>query len=252
MADVPRRKSLVLGTMRFPEVVRSHDEWLHFLRSVWAMGIRTLHSSSEYDSFSLVSTLLSEASSNNEVFSFRHIVKVAEPSFDDADFDADRLKEKVLAYQNKLQTAVVNDFQWMWRHDLKADGKRLLHFQRRLDAVGEAASQMKRDGLIERFFCFPYSPDFATVALEDERVDGLVVYRNVCETDYDAHLDWSHVLGKRCHVIRPFFLTGALRAESHCKRLAFALDKPAIESAILSSNSVAHLSELTSTVEACR
>jgi hypothetical protein len=246
-ADQPKGKTLVLGTMRFLDVERTTVEWREFLRSAYNLGYQTLHSSSEYESFPLLSGLLS----NSGDIRFRHVVKLAEPSFDDEDFDAGRLEQKVHDYCRSLSTPVIHDVQWMWRHSLKDEAARLSQFERRLDAIGDAATRLKTSGLIQRFFCFPYTPGFAAAALAHDAIDGLIVYRNVNETEYDAHIDDCAKLGKTCQIIRPFFgcAEGVPTDISHEEMLTFALNKPAIESAILSSNSVAHLSALMAAVK---
>jgi hypothetical protein len=232
--------------MRFLEVERTFSDWIAFLKQAHSIGIHTLHSSSEYESFDLLTALLASPELRAGNCHFRHIVKLAEPSFDDAGFDAERLTQKVQAYCTALSTPVVHDVQWMWRAGLKEDAARVSQFENQLDEIAQTVAQLKQDQRIERFFCFPYSIEFAQVALEHPCVDGLVVYRNVQETAYDALLDRSAALGKPCHIIRPFNAGSALapKGATPAKQLAAALNKPAIESAILSSNNIGHLEEL--------
>jgi hypothetical protein len=247
-ADQPLRKSLVLGTMRMLEVERTSEDWLGFLGQVCDLGIRTLHSSVEYESFALLSTLLGRMASDGTGPEFRHIVKLAEPSFDDQDFDAHRLEQKVRDYCATLSSPVVHDIQWMWRQGLNDDPLRVSQFRYKLDLISSAVAGLKQSGLIERFFCFPYSVVFGQVALEHPGIDGLVVYRNIHETDYDDLIERSHALSKPCQIIRPFNAGSVLGQGklSPEEALAFALSQPAVESAILSSNSIEHLRRLMS------
>jgi hypothetical protein len=251
VTEKPARQSLALGTMRMLEVERSETEWLDFLSEAHSIGFETLHSSNEYDSFPLLSSLLAQGRSRALFPVFRHIAKLAEPSFDDGGFVASRLESKVKLYLSALSTPVLHDVQWMWRNNLKEDAARVSDFEQQLDTMGEAVVRLKRDGLIERFFCFPYSQDFGRVALEHEAIDGLIVYRNVQETDYDALIDRSAMLSKPCHIIRPFKAGAVIGHDhrTHAEHLAFALNKPAIESAILSSNALEHLQPLARVVE---
>jgi hypothetical protein len=250
VAETASGQSLALGTMRMLAVDRSAAKWLDFLSEAHTLGLQSLHSSVEYDSFPLLSSLLSQGTKAEYFPKFRHIAKLAEPSFDDACFDASRLRNRVEAYLSALSTPVLHDVQWMWRQSLNTDELRVEHFERQLDLIAEAAGRLKRDGLIERFFCFPYSVAFGRVALEHEAIDGLIVYRNVQETEYDPLIDRSYALSKPCHIIRPFNAGAALGTDQreHAELLAFALDKPAIESAILSSNSIEHLRQLAAVV----
>jgi hypothetical protein len=250
MASAPGRQSLTLGTMRLLEVDKTRDEWLAFLASVHDIGIRTLHSSIEYESFALLTSLLSDSAFRQDHRPFRHIVKLAEPSFDDDGFSAVRLEQKVRAYCEALSSPVISDIQWMWRRDLKDDAARIAAFVAAIKAISSTVFQLKHDGLIERFFCFPYSVAFARVALEQDTIDGLVVYRNMLERDYDELIDLSAKLGKQCHIIRPFNAGGVLIDSnlSPSEHLKFAFDMPAIESAIVSSNNLNHLTEIASSV----
>jgi aryl-alcohol dehydrogenase-like predicted oxidoreductase len=232
--------------MRMLAVERSREEWLDYLGQVHSLGIQSLHSSLEYDSFGLLTSLLRSMARNGSGPTFRHIVKLAEPSFDDHGFAAHRLERKVRDYCTALSTPVVHDLQWMWRQGLSEDTQRVNQFRAELGVIGEAVARLKQEGLIERFFCFPYSLAFGRVAVEHPAIDGLVVYRNLLETDYEDLIDRSHALSKRCQIIRPFNAGSVL---GHGKpspedALRFALDKPAIESTILSSNSIEHLRQL--------
>jgi hypothetical protein len=246
VTDKPAKQSLALGTMRMPDVERSKAEWLDFLSKAHALGVQSLHSSIEYDSFPLLSSLMTQVTKLGSFLKFRHIAKLAEPSFNDRDFDASRLRHKVEAYLSALSTPVLHDVQWMWRQNLNDDELRVADFERHLDSIAEEVSRLKSDGLIERFFCFPYSIAFGHVALEHEAIDGLIVYRNVQETEYDLLIDRSFEVSKPCHIIRPFNAGAATATDqrTHADYLAFAIDKPAIECAILSSNRIDHLEQL--------
>lgn len=246
-----RSKYITLGTMRFLEIDRSISEWLYFLCQARDLGVLALHSSSEYASFHLVKTLLSESLFSGHGSGFRHICKLAEPSFTDTRFSAENLERKVHDYCEALSTPVLHDVQWMWRQNLDDDGRRQADFMRSLDEIGAASINLKRQGLIERLLCFPYTNDFAAAAIEHEAIDGLVVYRNRREREYDDVIRRCGDLSKVCHVIRPFDSGGALDLSSNTPGdlLRFALDLPAIETAILSTNNLEHICELTSVVE---
>lgn len=247
-------KYLTLGTMRFLEVERSRAEWLGFLRSARDSGVVALHSSSEYESFPLLQSLLGQAGTAQPDLGYRHIAKLAEPSFDDAGFSGQRLTEKVLAYCVALSTPILHDVQWMWRQGLGDDVQRRRDFAAALDDIGRAVSDLKRQGLIERFLCFAYSPAFAEAAIAHEAIDGLVAYRNMRERDYDAAIARCGALGKVCHIIRPFDAGAALTSTDQTPEqlLRSAIDMPAIETAIVSSNSKDHLAQLAAAIGSAR
>jgi hypothetical protein len=236
---------LILGTMRFNDVSRSMEEWVNFLTAAHGLGIRKLHSSSEYETFSLVCDILANLSQNAKSSTFKHVVKLAEPSFDDSSFDAGRLVSKIDDYCNALGTDCVHDVQWMWRNGLENDEERVAAFKNNADALSWVAAELKSKGKIERLLCFPYSPGFADEAVRIEGIDGLTVYRNQQETEYDSAIDNCAKAGKMAFVIRPLnagkvLATDKVTAADHVRN---SLDMSAIEAGIISSNSLDHLRE---------
>ncbi|MEQ1509316.1 MAG: hypothetical protein ABL909_02810 [Sphingopyxis sp.] len=237
---------IVFGTMRMHEIERSSDEWADFLMEIHACGVRALHSSDEYDSFPLLCDVLTRLRERRPDIGFRHVVKLAEPSFDDTRFDAERLAAKLERYKAALGSATIHDVQWMWRKDLKAEAQRLADLHAAAPDIIASTAQLKRSGAIERFFCFPYSTAFADEAMKLGCFDGLVVYRNTNEREYDYLLEPCLAAGGKFLVIRPFAAGQALGAGLPTPReqLGAALDHAAIESAILSTSSLRHLDDL--------
>ncbi len=237
---------LIYGTMRMGEVTRSVTEWSDFLISVHALGITKLHSSSEYESFPLLCEILQHLAQCEDPLEFTHIAKLAEPSFDDADFDAGRLEQKIDAYRKALGSECIHDVQWMWRQNLNDDAGRIEQFEQALAAIAPAIAALKSAGKIGRFLCFPYSVDFAQAAIASEIIDGLAVYRNTDETEYDPLIQSCADIGKTVLVIRPLNAGKVLSNESipAASHVQMALDMPAIEAGIISSNSLDHIREL--------
>lgn len=236
---------ITFGTMRMHEVDRSARQWADFLAEVHMRGVQTVHSSDEYDSYPLFCEALAIFRESNPGLQFRHVVKLAEPSFDDSGFDSTRLAARLEAYRHSLSADVINDVQWMWRKDLKDEGRRLKDGRSALAQIGDAASRLKADGKMDRFLCFPYTHGFADLMLETEFLDGFVIYRNANEREFDHLLDPCGANGKTCLIIRPFSAGATLNSDSDpADQLAAALDHPAIESAILSTSSLAHLDQL--------
>ena len=217
-----------------------------FLTEVFKRGVITLHSSSEYDSFNLVCDALARIRRNAPEVQFRHIVKLAEPSFDDNTFVPDRLQKKVDAYCRALGCDRIDNVQWMWRRDLDADPSRVVAFRRAAATISESAKRLKDSGQIGRWFCFPYSLPFGGEAVLEAEFDGLVIYRNRTERQFEPLLDEMVSRNKACFIIRPF-LGGellAVGAATPRQQLDASLDHPAIEGAILSTSNLAHLDEL--------
>lgn len=238
---------IILGTMRLLEADRTAEECADYLLALHQLGIRKLHSSNEYESFPLLVEALQLLRRRRPDRRFRHMVKLAEPSFDDDDcFHADRLSSRINDYCSALGTDMIEDVQWMWRRKLDDDDGRIADFRRHADAIGEAVETEKERGSIERFLCFPYSVPFASAALELNWTDGLAVYRNAEEHDYDSTLEQAAAAAKIAVIIRPFFGGRLVGNGDPAQLLAAALDSPAIEAAVLSTNSISHMKALVS------
>jgi aryl-alcohol dehydrogenase-like predicted oxidoreductase len=237
---------IILGTMRLLEHNRTVSEWSNFFEDVYDLGIRTLHSSSEYDSFPLLCEILGSLKRSNPSIRFRHIIKLANPSFDEDGFSLPRLKHAIGNYRNRLQSDRIEDVQWMWRNNLSDENQRLADFSKSVSTITEAIFTLKSQALINRFFCFPYTTEFGQMAIEVPAVDGLVVYRNYEEILYDTLIDVCAERNKAAIIIRPFNGGATLRnrIDTPKSNLAFAINKPAIESAIISSGNLDHIRQL--------
>lgn len=87
---------------------------------------------------------------------------------------------------------------------------------------------------------------FAEAAVNQNFIDGLVVYRNVLETEADAVLQLSSDLGKKNFIIRPLFGGKALEAQRQTPKdlVEFALDFPNVEGAVLSISSLEKIKQI--------
>jgi len=247
MPDLPGAPParIVLGTMRLHESGRSAEEWADFFLAAHDLGVTTLHSSTEYESFLLFRAILERLAARAPQARFRHMVKLGAPHFDEDAFDADRLHARVEDYRTRLGADCIADVQWMWRHGVQDDASRIERFLAAAPDIARAAQTLKDKGWIERLLCFPYTPAFAAAAVDCRAIDGLAVYRNTEETGYDAAIDRAGALGKACVVIRPFFGGKLLEHGADAVALLrFALDKPAIESAVVSCSKLDRLEAL--------
>lgn len=237
---------ICLGTMRMTTEQRDVAGWAAFLAEAYAMGVRTLHVSTEYDSWALTCAVVQSLRRTAPHVRFRFIAKLGEPHFDQPRFEAGRFEAAVDAYCSDLHIDCLDDVQWMWRADLKDDAARCAHFASQADDIGAAVAALRQAGKIGRMLCFPYSVAFADRATALAAFDGLVVYRNADEREYDASLDCAHRAGKMAHIIRPFFAGATLSAGGPTPReqLVAALDHPAVETAILSTGRLDHLQSL--------
>ncbi len=236
---------IILGTMRWTDVERSAADWAGFLEAVHDLGITTLHSSSEYDTFPLLCSALAELRLASPDIAFRHVVKLADPHFGEDGFDAARLESRIDTYRTALAVDCIDDIQWMWRQRLDDDAQRIADMTAQADAIAAARDRLVGAGKIGRLLCFPYSPAFGQAVVATGAIDGLVVYRNGSERSDDVAIVAAAKQTLPTLIIRPFH-AGALLAEGADPRalLADALGLTGIEAAILSSNSIDHLGQL--------
>lgn len=227
---------IVFGSMRMHEYDYPIAYWVALFSQLHDLGITTFHSSTEYESFPMYCEALSVFYTQFPEKKIRHIVKLAEPNFHIQEFSEALMAEKVAEYCTKLQTDSLHCVQWMWRGNLSDHTVRLAAFNQQYPAIEAAVLKLKAQGLVENFHCFPYDTEFAKAAIEKEAIDGLVVYRNKMETEYDPALETAARLGKHNYIIRPLFGGEALKLENETPRslLQFALDFPNIDGAVLS------------------
>lgn len=244
--DMPAAEQIIFGTMRMHEIERKPEIWAEFFEQLYARGVRVLHSSDEYESFALLCASLEHLRKSSATCRFRHVVKLAEPSFDNDGFNRGRLAERLMRYSDALQSDLIDDVQWMWRQDLKNEPKRISDLTGSLSEISETVVALKQQGLMRRFFCFPYTTTCSDALLDAEFVDGFTIYRNQREHEFDYLLDSCADRSKTCLVIRPFAAGDLLEAgrPEPREQLAVALDHIAIEAAILSTSSLAHLDDL--------
>jgi hypothetical protein len=239
----------ILGTMRLLEHHADADTWAGFFATLWDAGVCTMHSSHEYESFELVCTSIATLKRSRPDIAFRHVVKLADPHFSEDEFDAHRFVERLTDYRERLGTHKIHEVQWMWRAGLDDDRARTERFVDAASTIHAIVKDCKDQGFLERFLCFPYTPAFAAAAIEQPAIDGLVVYRNRDELDYEAALDRAHSLGKHSLIIRPFNGGAVLNASSTdpVADYRFAVDHPAITGAIVSMSKARHAEALVAT-----
>ncbi|WP_337658939.1 hypothetical protein [Sphingorhabdus sp. Alg231-15] len=237
---------LILGSMRLLESDWTLKQWVEFFVKIHGLGIEKIHSSMEYESFDLFRAIIQMLNDERPDVCFDHIVKIGNPHFDEASFQYEKLLSSIQSYCTALNTDKIGDLQWMWRSNLNDDEKRISLFQKETDAIAKAAETLKREGLIDRVLCFPYSPAFAFAAVEADGIDGLAVYRNINEPEYEPALARCGELGKDAIIIRPFAAGSLVNGEKGSPKSLFdeSLDMPAIEAAIVSSSNLDHIAEL--------
>lgn len=237
---------IIFGSMRMLEYDFPAAYWVNLFSELHDLGIRIWHSSSEYESFDLYCDVMAEFQKQFPNKVVKHMVKLAEPHFHVNEFSETLFEEKVDDYLRKLDAESLFCVQWMWRGDLSDNENRRKLFLESYPEIEKSVQKLKQNRKIENFHCFPYDVNFAEAVIDKPAVDGLVVYRNKLETEYDNLLEESARNGKSNFIIRPLFAGKALELEGETPRslLQFALGKAGVEGAVLSISSVDKIKQI--------
>jgi hypothetical protein len=221
----------IWGTMRMLEYSNDPAYWSGFLESLYLKGIRHIHSSNEYESFSLLTECLGRLSKKGIVFS--HIVKLAEPSFSESKFSEERLVSKIDFY-NLMLPGKIETIQWMWRSE-GADNDRIASFLKQKESVEIAFKKYN-------ICCFPYSSEFADKAIELKNLNGLIIYWNRDEIDYLRSANKASKKNKVNYILRPFG-AGKNRGLSSSDMLNYCKEIPSLRGIIFTATKDDHLNE---------
>lgn len=233
--------AITLGTMRLANRGADVGSVSRLFAHAAELGVDTLHTSREYKSFPLVV----EAARRLRGRAMRHVVKLADPHFGESRFDTRRFLRRFDDYLRLLETDRIEVVQWMCRAYADDLPRRRLAMRSALDGLPEAVRSLHEAGKLGALVAFPYRGEDVDDLLPYSWCDGFALYLNAAELDYVPRLDGIATQGRGVLALRPFH-GGALLAapgdiEAH---LRLALSHPAVASAIVSTSSTDHLSQL--------
>jgi hypothetical protein len=237
---------LIFGTMRMSEHNYSVSHWVDLFNNMYDNGIRLHHVSSEYDSYFYYIGVLKEFNLKHPNKQISHLAKLAEPHFDSSKFNPKLFQSKIDKYLAELSVSKLWGIQWMWRGDLKNEISRLDNFKENIEILNSKVFELKKNNLIDGFYLFTYTNTFCELAislskqLDNKLFDGLTVYRNIQENEFDKYLDFF----ERNIIIRPLF-AGKLETSLSKKQLVeYALNHAKVTNGIISISSIDKLNEL--------
>ncbi len=237
---------LAFGSMRIHERALDDAAWEALLREAIERGVTTLHSSSEYESYPRFCGLVARLSG----LPVTHVVKLADPHFGEAGFDAARLEARVDAYLAELGTDRLDVVQWMWRGDLKDEPGRLAAFARELPAIRDAFDVLRARGKLGAVAPFPYTAAFADLVIGGDPggggplCEGLAVYLNPVEQELLPQIRAAARAGMGIVAIRPLAAGRALAGTEPAACVREVLAEPGVATAVVTFSSRAHLDEL--------
>lgn len=239
-----RPDQIVWGSMRMLEKGRPKRFWIDFLRTLHKKRVSKIHSSYEYESFPLLCEVLDDLQS--EGIRFQHVVKLAEPHFDRDRFDQSQFDSKLDLYLNSLKTERLDTVQWVWRGDVKREAEQISSFRSARNSMKASFDRKHIKQRISRLMCFPYSPAFGSVVLEEKWCAGLIVYLNRRELDYLGLCKRAIDLRKYIVALRPFFGGKVLdnkRIEADAA-LRWVLRQPGVTATVATFSTTEHIPEL--------
>ena len=232
--------------MRMTNQRKDVNAWVEFLTTLHENGVDTLHSSMEYESFQLLTEVLRLISKKSDSIKFKHVVKLADPSFNEEYQSYNRIRKRIEEYTNALNCSQIEMVQWMWRNDLDNDKIRVSKFTESLQELEAEVSKIKNDGLVNGFMCFPYTLDFGMASLESNVIDGYMVYRNPNEMEYQPLLEEAYKKSKDVYSIRPLAAGNLIQNPDWNVNslIKFSYNHPGIKGIIVSISEEKHLLEI--------
>jgi aryl-alcohol dehydrogenase-like predicted oxidoreductase len=237
-----RVSPIAFGSMRIHERALEDAAWEALLRDAFERGVTTLHSSSEYESYPRFCGLVARLRG----LPVQHVVKLADPHFGEAGFDAARLEARLDAYLAQLGAERIDVVQWMWRGDLKDEPGRLAAFERERGAIRAAFDALRARGKLGAVAPFPYTAAFAerVIGDGDPLCEGLAVYLNPAERELLPQVRAAARAGMGVVAIRPLAAGQALAGGTAAACVREVLAEPGVATAVVTFSSRAHLGEL--------
>lgn len=233
----PEVSQICYGAMRLQAEVDGRSAADHLCR-LHDAGIDTIHSSHEYPTDAVFLDALRTAAGTGRTFA--HIVKLAEPSFDDHLFDAARLEAAVDRRLTDLEVERLDCIQWMIRTPTPEDDSATVGaLAEGRERIAETIAALRDGGKIGSVALFPYTAAVAEAAIKGGTVTNIAVYLNQIENRYTDLVD-------RCEAvvaIRPL-AGGSLTEEGPAAvadALRYPLLHPAVATTIVSVNAATHL-----------
>ncbi|MEM7274963.1 MAG: hypothetical protein AAF547_17915 [Actinomycetota bacterium] len=235
--DGPQVSQLCYGAMRLRETVDGRSAADH-LRLVHDAGIDTIHSSHEYDADPILLDALRAAAATGR--RFHHIVKLAEPGFDDRAFDGARLEAAVDRRLAELGADTLACVQWLIRTpDPEDEAATVAVIDTAGAAMADTIQRLQATGKVQTFALFPYTAAVAAAALDHGLVSRFTVYLNRLEDQHTGLAD----RGATLIAIRPL-AGGRLIADDPAvtaDALRYPLLHPSVATTMVSVNSADHL-----------
>ncbi len=173
---------LVLGTMKLKKYFFNTEELTNFLEYAHDKGIRQLHVSNEYSSYTLIKKSLKKIKKKKFVL----ILKLPEPNKDNIKFNLKKFEKKIFKYRNDLGKRHKYIVQLVNRYKCKNFKKYLINEQKTFDTLQDTIVNLKRNRIIKSFYFFPYHRNQSKIK-NRKFINGITCYRNLYENQNDIY-----------------------------------------------------------------
>lgn len=173
--------AITFGTMRFsPDRVGTKVEALALLELLYEQGIRTYHTSHEYETHAYFCEVFKEFKARRQLDTV-HIVKLACPHFEEEAFSEKQLEKKIDEQLSQLGIDCIDILQWLFRQKNNVDEIRIPKMHDSMEMISSSFQRLIKAGKVKSLACFPYTLSFAKQIQQYSLVDGFVDYLNILE-----------------------------------------------------------------------
>ena len=228
---------IVLGTMKLRKYFNKSSELSMFLNYVHSKGIKQLHISDEYSSYSLLVRSLNKIKKKK----FTIIVKLSEPKTDKVKFNLKRFKNKICKYRKDLGKENNYIIQFVNRYKCNNLKKYLYYEQKIFDAIESTIIKLKKDNVIKSFYFFPYHKNEKKIK-KRLFISGITTYRNLFENLND---NFAKLNNFKIIAIRTFGVNKEKFKKKNFKKLImFNLNNSLVQKVIVGANNKFQVDQL--------
>ena len=245
--------NIILGTMRLAERNINLIDCVKIFDTAIDKGINTFHISSEYNSFSLVTSAFKQLAPRK--INSNVVVKLASPHFDELCFSQSNLEKKIdyILQQTGLET--IHIAQWMWRQNPLNDSTRIEDLEAQAEEIKLCFHNIIKKGKVLEFACFPYTTSFmkSVTSLGISKVH--INYQNFWENMlvdgglHDYSIALRPFLAGKVNGLHPEFIKQLNTIEERSiisHSLNYVLSHPQICSSVVGINTLEQLEEIIS------
>ena len=199
---------ITFGTISFAGTPKSRprdtEEGKRAMRLALDMGVNTIHSSYEYETWYAVREVLAE---RKDAKSLKHIVKIPNPDMDKTDFKYAsayfrKLVEEALAGLNAERIDLV---QWPLRDDTECDPKLAVeHYRAYKDDLLADFEKLRDEGKVRYLSTFAYTNAYAQEIIAGGAIKTLLFYYSLTDTTLQPSLEQIEQKGLSAIAFRPF------------------------------------------------